>query len=667
MTNDPTLEAWAAMLQVMPVPAALVDSEGIVMHANRWIEVGDNDQLVQPASQEVAPGLVFGVDGSSRWRVRPLNNDASVLLATADREDAGDHLLRKFFASSDALFVVYDQAGRVIESNAAWEQMLGYDHDAVFGLDSWTLLPSDDLETRVRVEEDLRTQGRSEPAFRMRTADGSYRLVQWALQFDNSVGRCFGVGRDITEEDRAAAELHRRAFTDELTGLANRAALVELLDQYLKSETIPAVLFCDLDHFKVVNDSLGHFAGDLLLTEIAKRLDVLCAADSAGDAHVGRLGGDEFVVLLGDSDIERAELTAMAILDAMAAPFTVLGRPVHASLSLGIALAEQGSSRTSEQLLGEADTAAYKAKELGRGRSVVYDSDLRASVKRRFNVESELRFALEHNQFEVHYQPIVGLPGGGVVGVEALVRWRNSLGDLVLPGRFLDVAEAAGLMPQLGDYVMVEALKAGAEIAAHGRELLISVNVSSAEVAARDFAQYVTEAIDDAGFDPRLVLLEITESTVIDTESALPAIRELHSLGVKIGLDDFGTGFSSLSHLRDLPINVVKVDRSFVAGLTSDDVTLAVTSSILQLSRALGLDVILEGIEHRTEANLAEQLGAKLAQGYLFHKPMPLADLRHLLGIDRPEDRVREARLRDYTGDDPEPTSAADPADLSHS
>lgn len=619
------------MLQVLPIPAAMVDDSGVTLAVNRWIDAEVDEPLVRPAD-EAAPGLAFGVDETTRWRLRPLDETGTVLLATGEREDAGDHLLRKFFSSGDALFVVYDQAGRVIESNAAWENLLGYSHDEVFGLDSWTLLPPEDVETRDRVEVELREQGRSEPAFKMRTADGSYRDVQWALHFDTTVGRCFGIGRDVTEEGKQAAELHRRAYTDELTGLANRAYCLEQLEQLAAGPTSPAVLFCDLDHFKVINDSLGHGTGDQLLAGLGQRLNNLAQSD---DSLVARLGGDEFVVLLGDADRARACLAAEEVLSAMRRPFNIDGRPVHASMSIGIALNENPGDRTAEKLLSEADTAAYKAKSLGRSRFVVFDDHLRAAVLRRFSVEEGLRLAIAEDGIEVHYQPIVSLPGGGVVGIEALVRWRNRDGELIGPGGFLDVAEEVGLMPEIGRIVSRAAFELGAEFAAFGRKLMVSVNVSGQDLSNPNFVSETLRLLDETGMVHQRVLLEITESAVHNTESSLPLLRTLRATGVRIGLDDFGTGFSSLAHLRELPIDVVKVDRSFVADLVDDRVTRAVTESLVNLCEALGLGVVLEGIETRDHASAVEQIGGTMAQGFLFHKPMPADDLKELLGLNR--------------------------------
>ncbi len=627
--QDSSISSWIHMLHALPVPAAIVDSAGVTLAANRWIDTWQGEQLLRPASEETAPGLALGVDSESRWRVRPLDDDAQYLLATAEREDAGDHLLRQFFSSGDALFVVYDQAGRIIESNAAWDSLLGYSAEETFGLDSWSLLPPDEAAVQEQVETELRTYSRSEPRFHMRNADGDYRLIQWALHFDAAVGRCFGIGRDITEEGREAAELHRRAYTDELTGLSNRAHLLLTLDGYLETADMPAVLFCDLDHFKLVNDSLGHSAGDALLAALGRRLESL---QIGPESLVSRLGGDEFVVLLRNADREYAAQIAREMLDMMSSPFIIAGRSLHVGMSIGIALAKENpESRSSQVLLSEADTAVYEAKANGRSSVVVFDDELRSANERRLNVEDGLRHALQNDGLEVHYQPIVDVESKAIVGVEALVRWRRCDGELIGPGGFIDVAEDAGLLPAIGLYVMEHAMRLGSEFSANGVDMLISVNVSAQEVSNNRLVDDVQSLLRRTGMRPSNLLLEITESAVLNTDVALPLLHELRGLGVSIGLDDFGTGFSSLAHLRTLPIDVVKVDRSFVADLVTDEVTRAVTASLISLCDALGLFTILEGVETEAQSCAVEDMRGGMAQGYLYYRPMPASVLRSII------------------------------------
>lgn len=611
------INAWASMLAAMPIPAALVDADGCVITVNRWIESEPGAQLLKPSNNPKST-LRFGVN-ESRWRVRPVDESGSVLLATSEREDAGDHLLRKFFSSNHALFVVYDQGGRIIESNAAWESLLGYTSEEVFGLDSWTLLPPDDVSTRADVEAELRDRGRSDPTFHMRTSEGDYRLVQWNLHFDFSVGRCFGIGRDITEEERQTAELERRAHTDELTGLANRAKLREQLDVLLTSDSSPGLLYCDLDHFKVVNDSLGHTVGDALLAVLAERFDQ--AMSAFDDVIIARLGGDEFAVLIDDANEARALHIADLLLDTLREPIDVAGREIHAAMSVGIATCDGES--TALDLLSHADTAVYEAKRLGRGVPVLFDAELKERVERRFHVEAGLRQAIRSGGIEAEYQPIVDIGNGEIIGAEALVRWRNPDGELLYPIEFLDVADEASLSREIGSIVATQAFEVASEINEQVPGFWVSINTSQAELLTDGFARMLASKADAVGLATNQVIVEIVESAVISTDLALPVLEELRQSGFRIALDDFGTGFSSLAHLRDLPIDIVKVDRSFVASLHLDQVANALTKSLVDLSASLGLTVIMEGIETSAEEGAVAAIGGALAQGYRYYKPMP--------------------------------------------
>ncbi len=615
---DIQMNAWTAMLCAMPIPGALVSSSGNIVAVNRWLDAEPGDKLLQPEI-EGSGALRFGVD-NSRWRVRPVEADGSVLLATMEREDVGDHLLRKFFSSNEALFVVYDQAGRIIESNSAWEDLLGYSSDEVFGLDSWTLLPPEDLVTRGATEAELREDGRSDPTFLMRTASGDYRLVQWNLHFDFSVGRCFGIGRDVTEEDRQATELQRKAYTDELTGLANRAKLIDHLDELMThGAQRPALLFCDLDHFKVVNDSLGHTVGDHLLRGLADRLTETLA-DEEG-VMIARLGGDEFVVLIDYADQERALRVANAILWALKKPILVEERKIHASMSVGVSTCEHGCSTL--ELLSHADTAVYEAKRIGRGVPVLFDDLLQARANRRFHVEADLRDAIDNGQVVSYFQPMVDLSSGEIVAAEALMRWQTTDGEVLAPQSFLDVAIDAGLVPEIDSQLLGEVLTAAGEVSAKTPSFSISLNTTQDQLLNEGYVDLLLAETTKAGLRNEQVIIEIVESAVISTTRSLPVLEELRACGFKIALDDFGTGFSSLSHLRDLPIDIVKVDRSFVESLTDDDVASALTKSLIDMAGALELMVIMEGIETEQQECAVADLGANIVQGYRYFSPMP--------------------------------------------
>lgn len=631
------LGAWSAVVDVLPIPAALVNRSGQVLARNRWLEVDVGDELLKHEPHSKVTTLWAGVYGG-RWRARPIDDDGDVLLATQERADAGDHLLRRFFSTGEALFVVYDQAGTIIESNSACEQLLGYSTQDLLGTNSWRLVPDDEQHIREDVERELREHGRAETCYGMRAADGTYRQIHWTLQFDISVGRCFGIGRDVTEEDKVTAELERRAYHDELTGVANRARLLDHLGEVLDAGGTPSLLFCDLDRFKVVNDSLGHVAGDDVLRQLAHRLDAL---DLGPDALVARFGGDEFIVMLDDGGEARARLVAARLLDSLERPFETLGRVVHITMSIGICFQNTTMPRTADEMVRDADRAAYEAKSLGRKRSVIFDEGLRDAAERRFEVEEGLRQAFDRGEIIAHFQPIVAVPSGIIVGAEALVRWQTA-DELILPGEFLDVAEDAGLLPRVSQVVIGASVAAAQRLAASGRPIQMSINVSDPELKVHGFADDLINRVERAGLQPDMFLIEITESIVLATDPAIEVLGRLRTAGFRIALDDFGTGFSSLAHLRELPIDVVKVDRSFVADLVDDDVTLAVTTSLVSLCNALKLDVIMEGIETQDQATAVEKIGGELAQGFLYHHPMPILELESLVKSSTP------ARLRAY-------------------
>lgn len=616
VVSSSQMDAWSSMLSAMPIPAALVDINGRLLAVNRWLDGKPGEQLLLP-SDDPTSTMRFGVN-DSRWRVRPVGQSETILLATGEREDAGDHLLRKFFSSNDALFVVYDQDGRVIESNTAWERLLGYSGDEVFGLDSWTLLPPDDVATRQAVEAELREHGRSDPTFLMRTSSGDYRLVQWNLHFDFSVGRCFGIGRDITEEEKQAAELERRAYTDELTGLANRTKLGERLDALVANGSAPALLYCDLDHFKVVNDSLGHTVGDLLLAGIAQRFTE--ALSPFDDVTIARFGGDEFVILIDDAEPAIALDTAEILLQALREPIDVAGRDLHAAMSVGIATCDGGSG--AHELINHADTAVYEAKRLGRGQPVLFDAELQERAERRFHVEDGLRQAIRNDGIQAVFHPIVEIHTRKIVGAEALVRWTNEEGETMNPAEFLDVAEEASLGREIGAVVVEQALDFASAATSTFPDFWISVNTTQAELLTDGFAQRLTAKAESVGLPPSQVIIEIVESAVISTDLALPVLELLQQQGFRIALDDFGTGFSSLAHLRDLPIDIVKVGRSFVSTLHEDPIAYALTESLIDLAESLGLTIVMEGIETAEEEHAVTQIGGSLAQGYRYYKPM---------------------------------------------
>ncbi len=668
------MDHWSALLHKLPIPAALLSQAGTILSRNRWLDANIGDVLIsptagtamaeqlaeflhhppattsngEPVTSCLSPGLYNGTDASNQWRVRELGepDGQTVLLATRSSDESGNHVLRRFFSAGPWLFVAYDQWGRIIEYNSAWTDALGYSPDELFGLDSWSLLAEESSHLRPGVESDLRTLGRSEPVFKMRKKDGDLLDVRWTLFYDTELGRSFGLGHDVTIERQLTEQLERKATTDELTGLPNRARLLDQLEQWLSDGHRPTVLFCDLDNFKIINDSLGHKAGDELLAELGRRLNLLVDDDNT---MVGRMGGDEFVAIVKSATVEQAEALGQRLIDLSGEMFTVSGQPAHIGMSVGISLGarhsnEAGDSRAprvsdrspadiASGVLAEADTAVYRAKQEGRNRISMFDAEMRSKADRRLTVEVGLRQALDDDRIEAVYQPIVSISDGYVIGVESLIRWRQDDGQLASPGAFLDVAQEAGLLPALGLRMLEKAAALGGRLAQAGRPLMVSANLSAVELSYNNLVDRVHLALNKGGLSPEHLLLEITETAVLRTDATLPVLWDLQSAGIRIGLDDFGTGFSSLAHLRELPIDVVKIDRSFVRSIVDDNVTRQLTAALLGLCDALALEVILEGIETTEQAEAVEHLGGRLAQGFLYHRPMSGDALFELLGI----------------------------------
>ena len=440
------------------------------------------------------------------------------------------------------------------------------------------------------------------------------------------------------ERDEDEQEMRRRALHDPLTGLPNRTLVVDRLAQALDRDArrhgTTAVILLDVDHFKVVNDSLGHDAGDQLLLAIAPRL---VAAVRPGDT-VGRLGGDEFVVLCEDvPDRDTAARVAGRLVDAFAEPFMLEGEVHHLSASVGIARTGEGGA-TPGELLRNADAAMYRAKERGRDRFELFDEELRERTVDRLRLERELREAVPAGQLALDWQPIVALDDGSVVGLEALVRWHHPQRGIVPPGRFVPIAEDAGLITEIGNWVLRTACREGAAWRSGGRALSLHVNLSPRQVADPRLPQVVEEALAGAGLDPAMLVLEITETSLMEAGPApLEVLTQLTELGVRLVLDDFGTGWSSLSRLRHFPIDGLKVDRSFVAELDGDDRAGGlIVAGVVEMARALALTSVAEGIETPAQADLLRRLGCRYGQGFLFARPMPASAVEALLAGARP-------------------------------
>ncbi len=442
------------------------------------------------------------------------------------------------------------------------------------------------------------------------------------------------------EASQARERLVHSALHDPLTDLPNRTLFLDRLEMALRRSrrregALFAILFIDIDRFKLINDSLGHVLGDELLRAIAARLrQGLRPTDT-----VARLGGDEFALLLEDLEEEaQAARIALRIHQDFELPFEIGGQEVFSSASVGITLSSPGYSQP-EELLRDADTAMYRAKVAGRGRHAVFDPEMHERALSQLKIESALHRALQQNELLLHYQPIVDLVEGGIVGFEALLRWQHPQFGLLAPEAFLGVAEDSGLMPQIGRWVLCEACRQTRfwqESCAGAGDLRISVNVHAVQFLPRSLTESVMEALAASGLSADYLRLEITEDVVLlDSEAALVTVQELRGLGLGVCLDDFGTGYSSLSYLARFPVTTLKIDRSFVRGLHRR-LEGAIVASVASLAHSLGLDVVAEGIETPRQLAAVRALGCALGQGFLFSPPLDPVEAEALLGCPLP-------------------------------
>ncbi|HEX7298423.1 MAG TPA: amino acid permease [Solirubrobacteraceae bacterium] len=435
-----------------------------------------------------------------------------------------------------------------------------------------------------------------------------------------------------TERSRSEADIRHQALHDPLTGLPNRTLFVDRLGvalaQARRRESWVAVLFLDVDNFKLVNDSLGHGAGDELLLKLSARLD---ESLRAGDT-MARFGGDEFVVIC--SDVGGAD-EAIAIAERTRAvlqpPFVVRAVEHRVTASIGIALS-RAADRDAEDLVREADAAMYRAKERGRGGYEIYDEAMRDRATARLRTENQLAHAIEYEELRLAYQPIVAMDTGETVGVEALVRWQHPERGVVAPMDFIPIAEDTGLIVPIGEWVLTEAWRQAAEwrrARPDAPPLWMSVNLSARQIAHPNLVTVVADVLRETGMDPGQLRLELTESSLMeDPEAALATMNALTDLGVKLVLDDFGTGYSSLAYVQRFPIAVLKVDRSFVSNLGGDSPDGAIVAAVISMAHGLGVEVVAEGVETEGQAAALQALGCEYAQGYLYGRPMPAEELR---------------------------------------
>lgn len=581
----------------------------------------------------LAAGVVSSVLGG-RWQsVRQ-----SAMLRDRIHTDLLDSQsqLHSVLNNSPALVSIKDVNGRMVMANRGLLDTLGKTRESVVGRNVYELFPREVADQLWHSDQQVMREGATlRQVEEVPIKNGERRTFFTArfpvnhLESDKLLGVC-AVAMDITAQKSAEDKLLHAAQHDALTGLPNRALVYEfgalLLAAAKRGNKRLAVLFFDLERFKSLNDAYGREAGDCLLKEIAQRL----RTNVRGSDLVGRMGSDEFVVVLSDVQSEQDVANSAAhLLKVLRAPCQSGEFTLSASPSIGISLYPDDGSDI-DTLIRHADAAMRDARERGQAGYQFFTPAIQNRIQRAIAIEQKLRQGIEQNEFELHYQPVVDTRSRRIVGAEALIRWPQANGEVMQPNEFIQVAEANGVINQLGAWVIQEACRQVRQWRMQGLPpLRIAVNVSPIQFRARNFYQCVADALATSGIDPNCLELEVTESAVMkQVDEASQTLASLKNLGLQISLDDFGTGYSSLSRLARLPFDKLKVDQSFIRNIDTDSRSLAIAETVIALGKRLGVKVVAEGIETEAAFNLLRKCDCDLGQGYLLSKPMPAEQFR---------------------------------------
>lgn len=580
------------------------------------MKAGASDYLVKG---EISPRTL---ERSIRYAIERKRGEAAIL--------KNEEVLRATIESTADGILVVDREGRVAYANARFGEMWHIPKDLLAKGDddqllSYVLAQLESPEAFLKKVKELYGTANEDLDVLSFKDDRVFERYSLPLMTDGAIGGRVWSFRDITDRRELEEQLKHQAFHDSLTGLANRARFADRLEVALlrsARQTKPvAVLFMDLDNFKSVNDSLGHGIGDRLLIEVARRLSECLRP---GDT-LARFGGDEFTFLLEDADVDDAVPIAERTLSELRTPFLIDNREFFVRASIGIAVSDE-SRRDAEELVRAADVAMYAAKARGRNRYEIYEQTMHTATVERLELLRDLEQALDRQEFVVHYQPIVSISTQSVVGFEALVRWQHPRRGIILPTRFISLAEDGGVIAPLGRWVLLEACHRASEWYSSGSvraDSIISVNVSALQLQQASFVSEVAATLDETGLDPHRLVLEITESTMMqDPAWTANALAELKKLGVRIAIDDFGTGYSSLSSLRQFPFDILKIDKSFVDSVAEATPEQKLTRTIIDLGKTLNVQVVAEGIERPEQLRTLQSLGCDLGQGFFFAKPM---------------------------------------------
>jgi diguanylate cyclase (GGDEF)-like protein/PAS domain S-box-containing protein len=536
----------------------------------------------------------------------------------AVRADNDHEQIARLFETTGDLLATITPDGRLTLLNPAWEEVLGWTREELLASPMRELLHPDDVEQTMAVMLASRNHAAQLANFtnRYRHRDGSWRWLLWSARSDGTTW--YAAAKDVTDR----IWLERQALHDPLTKLPNRLLLMDRACQALtrlhRSHGLVAMLFVDLDHFKAINDNLGHALGDHLLTSVASRLAKMMRDSDT----VARLGGDEFVILAEDLQTDAEALTvAERVLHALEEPFVVGSAEVSMLASVGVSVSHDPDADP-EALLREADVAMYRAKRSGGYRLELFDESLRREVTAHLDIEARLRHALPRNELSLAYQPLFPLSGGKAVGCEALLRWHPQDGEPVEPSTFLPRAQESDLIVQIGDWVLDTACAQAAAWRSAGEPVAVSVNVSSRGLTELDLAERVERALARHDLPAEALWIEVTESSILrDPERATATLANVRRVGVRIALDEFGSGESRLTLPGALPLDMLKIDRSLIRGLQEDEHKRAIVVALVALARAVGLQTVAVGIESDAQLQLARELGCSFAQGFLLGAP----------------------------------------------
>ena len=613
--------------------APLIDHAALGDTASRTVEVGQHPR--RPVRLDLSPivdrnGDVVLLLAELHRLNDPVETDA-LMAETTQRLAAAEDIFQAVAEYTSDLVCLHEPDGTFTYVSPSVRRLLDVDPASLIGGHPTDLAHPGTRNALTNGLQDAARRGAEPTRFRhrVRHRNGSYRWFETAitpiLDPEGAVRQLQSSSRDITEQRETEQSLIKKAFHDDLTGLANKALLLDRMNQAFaisrRTGQPTGVLFIDLDGFKTVNDTLGHHVGDTALTKVAERLTAIVRP---GDT-LARIGGDEFVILCAGTDGARgASTVARRVLDAFTKPFVLEGQEISLGASIGIATSSGADG--AESVLERADTAMYEAKHQGKGRYAIHDQVDQQLEVHRGDTEAALRDAIANNELRLHYQPELDLDSGQIVGFEALVRWQRPDGNLTLPSEFIPLAEETGLIVELGRWVIAEACRQASVWRVHrspGQEpIRIWINLSARQLSDPELVTFVEQAVASTGITTDEICMEITESALmVDADSATQQLDQLRRLGISLGIDDFGTGWSQFEYLNRLPLDVLKIDRSFVHGLGRDENSAVIVNAIIELAHALGMIVIAEGVETAEQLAVLEELDCDQALGFYFAEP----------------------------------------------